>query len=107
MSMVKPELGLFQVQVESRPVDAAELDQPVVSLPLIGVDRGLTRHKPFDYRHQRGCGTVLHHLGVDFIPPFLHPEDDGLPGCAAPPFPAHPPRPEVGLVYLYLALPEA
>ena len=80
-----------------------DIDQPVVSLPLVGENHGVVRDKAFYYRHERGGGAVFHDLREHAAAAFFHAEDYGLAQRSAPPFALDAARAEVRFVHLHLA----
>ncbi len=71
----------------------AQIDQPVVAAPFVGMDDRL----------QSGFGGIGHDLRVDLVAAFQQPEDDGF-ACRSTASPAtHTPCTEVRLVGLQFA----
>ena len=81
----------------------SDIDQSVISLPLVGVNHGVVRDKPFYYRHERGGGAVFNNLREDSLPALFHSEHDGLAARAATSFALDTARAEIGFVNLNLS----
>lgn len=80
----------------------ADIHQPVVAAPTVGVDDRVERHPTADYGQKRALAAVWHDLCVDAAVPFEDAEDDSLARSAAPTLAPHAPRAEVRLIHLDL-----
>ena len=87
--------GVFDAEVT-----VAEIDQPVVAAPAIGVDDGAGVHPAADDALQGRPRAVRDDLGVDLALALEDAEDDGLAVGAAPAPALDPARPEEALVDL-------
>ena len=81
----------------------ADIDEPVVAAPAVGVDDRVERHPTADYGQKRALPAVRHDLGVDAAVSFEDAEDDGLARGSAPTLAPHAPGAEVRLIHLDLA----
>ena len=81
----------------------AQIDQPVVAAPFVGVNDRFQPGFMANHRLQSGFGGIGHDLRVDLVAAFQQPEDDGF-ACRSTASPAtHTPCTEVRLVGLQFA----
>ena len=78
----------------------AQVDEPVVTCPAIGVEHRAEACSATNHSLQRGFGGVRHDRRVDLVAALEEAEDDGLAACAASALAAHALWPEVGFVGL-------
>lgn len=78
---------LVPAVVDSQVLAIADIDQAVVTSPIVGVDHALGFHFASYNRLQRGFGAVGHDLGVDLAIALEYAEDDRLARSATPALP--------------------
>jgi len=76
----------------------ADVHQPIVATPAVGVDDAVDVGLAPDNGLQRGLGGVGDDFGVDAITAFEQTEDDGLAIGSSPTFAAYPSGSKVGFV---------
>ena len=98
VDMVGSSSEFVSTVVDSEMAFVAQIDEPVVAAPAIGVDDTLIGHSALNDRFQCRSGAIVEHVGEDFTSAFVDADDRHFASCPSSAFTAHTLGSEVALV---------